>query len=126
MAGLFEGGNEPPGSLKVITDELRGLEQKAVKRGDWNPTYLRHFLFSPIILSTLSRFWFFKSHYRRPPEAADSLDRPPWNVVQRCWMASAMSTRGGPTRGRGFISERQGALGEFAEAGLVYVFCRLY
>ncbi|KAJ4438244.1 hypothetical protein ANN_14183 [Periplaneta americana] len=22
--------------------------------------------------------------YRRPPEAADSVDRPPWNVVQRC------------------------------------------
>ncbi|KAJ4439900.1 hypothetical protein ANN_08029 [Periplaneta americana] len=31
------------------------------------------------------------SLYRRPPEAADSLDRPPWNVVQRSWMASAMA-----------------------------------
>ncbi|KAJ4439991.1 hypothetical protein ANN_08122 [Periplaneta americana] len=32
-----------------------------------------------------------RSLYRRPPEAADSLDRPPWNVVKRRWMASAMA-----------------------------------
>ncbi|KAJ4449877.1 hypothetical protein ANN_01283 [Periplaneta americana] len=51
MAGICEGGNEPPGSLKAIS----------------------------------------KSHYLRPPEVADPLDRPPWNVVQRCWMASVMT-----------------------------------
>ncbi|KAJ4451041.1 hypothetical protein ANN_02477 [Periplaneta americana] len=44
------------------------------------------------------------SLYRRPPEAADYLDRPPWNVVQRCWMVSATGTRDGPTRGRSFAS----------------------
>ncbi|KAJ4434975.1 hypothetical protein ANN_23547 [Periplaneta americana] len=31
------------------------------------------------------------SLYRRPPEAADSLDRPPWNVAKRRRMASAMA-----------------------------------
>ncbi|KAJ4439902.1 hypothetical protein ANN_08031 [Periplaneta americana] len=71
MAGLCEGGNKPPGSLKAIS----------------------------------------KSLYRRPPEATGSLDRPPWNVVKRRWMASAKSTRGGPTRGRSFALDRQGGLG---------------
>ncbi|KAJ4441769.1 hypothetical protein ANN_11627 [Periplaneta americana] len=52
-----------------------------------------------------------RSLYRRPPEAAGSLDRPPWNVVKRRWMASATSTRGGPTRGRSFASHRQEGLG---------------
>ncbi|KAJ4443527.1 hypothetical protein ANN_05199 [Periplaneta americana] len=51
------------------------------------------------------------SLYRRPPEAADSLDRPPWIVVKRHWMNSATSTRGGPARGRSFASDRQGGLG---------------
>ncbi|KAJ4436972.1 hypothetical protein ANN_17104 [Periplaneta americana] len=47
---------------------------------------------------------------------------PPWNVVKRRWMASATSTRGGPTRGRSFASNRQGALGKVAEAGMVFGF----
>ncbi|KAJ4431162.1 hypothetical protein ANN_19757 [Periplaneta americana] len=59
---------------------------------------------------------------QRPPEAAGSLDRPPWNIAKRRWMASATSTRGGPTRGRSFASDRQGGLGEVAEAGRVYGF----
>ncbi|KAJ4451614.1 hypothetical protein ANN_03083 [Periplaneta americana] len=33
------------------------------------------------------------------------------NVAQRRWMASATSTRGGPTRGRNFASDRQVGLG---------------
>ncbi|KAJ4445933.1 hypothetical protein ANN_12619 [Periplaneta americana] len=53
-----------------------------------------------------------RSLYRRPYEAAGSLDRPPWNVVKRCWMASATNTRGGPTPGRSFASDRQGGLEE--------------
>ncbi|KAJ4445062.1 hypothetical protein ANN_06861 [Periplaneta americana] len=59
-----------------------------------------------------------KSLYMRPPEASGSLDRHSWSVVKRRWMASATSTRGGPTRGRSFVSDRQGALGEVAEAGM--------
>ncbi|KAJ4438660.1 hypothetical protein ANN_14607 [Periplaneta americana] len=48
-----------------------------------------------------------RSLYKRPPEATGSLDRPPWNVTTRRWMASAMNTRGGPTRGRSFASDRR-------------------
>ncbi|KAJ4448335.1 hypothetical protein ANN_10350 [Periplaneta americana] len=66
--------------------------------------------------------WSKKSLYRRFPEATGYLDRPPWNVVKRRWMASTTSTRGGPTRGRSFALDRQGALGEVAEAGMVYGF----
>ncbi|KAJ4442798.1 hypothetical protein ANN_04391 [Periplaneta americana] len=40
-----------------------------------------------------------RSFYRRPPGTAGSLDRPLCNVAKRRWMASATSTRGGPTRG---------------------------
>ncbi|KAJ4435060.1 hypothetical protein ANN_23634, partial [Periplaneta americana] len=32
------------------------------------------------------------SLYRQPSESTGSLDRPPWNVVKRRWMASATST----------------------------------
>ncbi|KAJ4443595.1 hypothetical protein ANN_05269 [Periplaneta americana] len=52
-----------------------------------------------------------KSLYRRPYGTTVSLYRPPWNVAKRRWMASATSTRGGPTRGRSFASDRQGGLG---------------
>ncbi|KAJ4444243.1 hypothetical protein ANN_06034 [Periplaneta americana] len=48
---------------------------------------------------------------RRPPGTTGSLNRPPWNVFKRRWMASATSTRDGPTRGRSFASDRQGGLG---------------
>ncbi|KAJ4426809.1 hypothetical protein ANN_26608 [Periplaneta americana] len=59
------------------------------------------------------------SLYRRPPEAADSLDQPSWNEVQRCWMASAMAPEA-DLLGRG-VSPRtdRGALGECAEAGMI-------
>ncbi|KAJ4439724.1 hypothetical protein ANN_07852 [Periplaneta americana] len=93
-------------------------EYQVTLSGDWNPTHFRHFLSSPIILSSSSRFWFFRSLYRRPPETTGSLDRPPWNVVKRRCMASATSTRGGPTRGRSFASDRQRVLGEVSEAGM--------
>ncbi|KAJ4444761.1 hypothetical protein ANN_06558 [Periplaneta americana] len=59
-----------------------------------------------------------KSLYRRPSEAADSLDRPPWNVVKRRWMASAMAPEA-DLRGGGVSPwTNRGALGEFAEAGM--------
>ncbi|KAJ4427443.1 hypothetical protein ANN_25066 [Periplaneta americana] len=45
------------------------------------------------------------SLYRRPPETTGSLDQSPWNVAKRRWMASAMSTRGRPTRRRSFASD---------------------
>ncbi|KAJ4439986.1 hypothetical protein ANN_08117 [Periplaneta americana] len=65
------------------------------------------------------------SLYRRPPEAADSLDRPPWNVVQRWWMASAMAPEA-DLLGGGFRLVPTGGLGEFAESGMVaYGSCRL-
>ncbi|KAJ4432186.1 hypothetical protein ANN_20802 [Periplaneta americana] len=68
---------------------------------------------------------FRRSLYRRPPEAADSLDRPPWNIVKRRWMTSAMAPEA-DLLGRG-VSPRtdRGSLGEFAEAGMVYGFSRL-
>ncbi|KAJ4432456.1 hypothetical protein ANN_21075 [Periplaneta americana] len=62
-----------------------------------------------------------RSLYRRPPEAADSLDRPPWNVVQRCWMASAMAPEA-DLLGEGVSPQTdRGALGEVAEAGMINV-----
>ncbi|KAJ4451612.1 hypothetical protein ANN_03081 [Periplaneta americana] len=60
--------------------------------------------------------------------AADSLDRPPWNVVQRCWMASAMTPEADLLWGRVSPRTDRGALGEFTEEGIVlivYGFCRL-
>ncbi|KAJ4449092.1 hypothetical protein ANN_00487 [Periplaneta americana] len=62
-----------------------------------------------------------RSLYRRPPEAADSLVRSPWNVVKRRWMASAMAP-GADLLGGG-ISPRtdRGALGEFSEAGMLLI-----
>ncbi|KAJ4433241.1 hypothetical protein ANN_15500 [Periplaneta americana] len=60
-----------------------------------------------------------RSLYRRCPEAADSLDRPPWMlVVQRCWMASAMAPEADLLEG-GVSPRTDGGLGEFAEAGMV-------
>ncbi|KAJ4432578.1 hypothetical protein ANN_21201 [Periplaneta americana] len=73
MAGLSEGGNEPAGSLKAICKYVSLCNEKVI---------------------SVSYIWTRKkrrSLYRRLPKAADSLDRPPWNVVQRCWMASAMA-----------------------------------
>ncbi|KAJ4449574.1 hypothetical protein ANN_00976 [Periplaneta americana] len=61
-----------------------------------------------------------KSFYRRPPEAADSLVRPPWNVVQQCWMASAMAPEADLQGGAVSPRTDMGALGEFADAGMVY------
>ncbi|KAJ4441567.1 hypothetical protein ANN_11423 [Periplaneta americana] len=55
---------------------------------------------------------------RSPPEAADSLDRPPWNVVQRCWMASAMAPEADLLGGGVSPRADRGALGEFSEAGM--------
>ncbi|KAJ4433240.1 hypothetical protein ANN_15499 [Periplaneta americana] len=51
-----------------------------------------------------------------PPGTTDSLDRPPWNVAKRRWMASATSTRGRPSRGRSFASDRQGSLGRICRS----------
>ncbi|KAJ4446706.1 hypothetical protein ANN_13403 [Periplaneta americana] len=85
MAGLCEGGNEPPGSLKAS-----------------------------------------KSLYRRPPGTTGSLDRSPWNVARRRWMAPATSTRGGPTRGEEFHLGPTGGLGEVAEAGMIATIYTLY
>ncbi|KAJ4433690.1 hypothetical protein ANN_16001 [Periplaneta americana] len=52
------------------------------------------------------------------PEAADSLDQPPWNVVQRCWMASAMAPEADLVGGGVSPRTNREALGEFAEAGM--------
>ncbi|XP_069691895.1 uncharacterized protein [Periplaneta americana] len=66
-----------------------------------------------------------ESLYRRPPKAANSLDRPPWNVVQRCWMASAMALEADLLGGGVSPRTYRRGLGEVAEAGMVYAFCRL-
>ncbi|KAJ4450346.1 hypothetical protein ANN_01766 [Periplaneta americana] len=68
-----------------------------------------------------------RSLYRRPPESADSLDRPPWNVrvVQRCWMTSAMALEADLLGGRVSSRTDRMALEEFSEAGMIYRFCRL-
>ncbi|KAJ4434665.1 hypothetical protein ANN_23232 [Periplaneta americana] len=101
MAGLCEGGNEPPGSLKASKINDNGAYQPSGR--------MRPLIRSPNGPPTPPPL----SLYRRPSEAADSLDRPPWYVVKRCWMASAMA------------AEADGALEEFAEAGMMYGFCRL-
>ncbi|KAJ4433333.1 hypothetical protein ANN_15592 [Periplaneta americana] len=59
-----------------------------------------------------------RSLYRRPPEAADCLDRPPWNVVKRCWIASAMAPEADLFGGGVSPRTDRGTLGEFAEAGM--------
>ncbi|KAJ4441530.1 hypothetical protein ANN_11386 [Periplaneta americana] len=64
------------------------------------------------------------SLYRRPPEAADSLDRPPWNVVKRRWMASAMAPEADLLGVEVSPRTDRGALGEFAEAGMRQYFHR--
>ncbi|KAJ4447800.1 hypothetical protein ANN_09808 [Periplaneta americana] len=51
------------------------------------------------------------SFYRRPPMTTGSLDRPPWNVAKRHWMASAMAPETDLFGGRSFASDRQGSLG---------------
>ncbi|KAJ4432156.1 hypothetical protein ANN_20772 [Periplaneta americana] len=56
--------------------------------------------------------------YRRPPEAADSLDRPPWNVAKRRWMASAMAPEADLLGGGVSPRTDREALGEVAEAGM--------
>ncbi|KAJ4443977.1 hypothetical protein ANN_05766 [Periplaneta americana] len=59
------------------------------------------------------------------PEAADTLDRPPLNIVERRWMASAMAPEA-DLLGEG-VSPRTDrvAFEKFADAGIVYRFCRL-
>ncbi|XP_069669419.1 uncharacterized protein [Periplaneta americana] len=51
-----------------------------------------------------------------PPEAADSLDRPPWMAMLDCF---CNGTRGGPTRGGVSPRTDRGALGEIVEAGMI-------
>ncbi|KAJ4441496.1 hypothetical protein ANN_11352 [Periplaneta americana] len=58
------------------------------------------------------------SVYRRPPVTTDSLDRPPWNVVKRRWMASAMAPEADLLGGGVSPRTDRGALGEVAEAGM--------
>ncbi|KAJ4435838.1 hypothetical protein ANN_18457 [Periplaneta americana] len=67
----------------------------------------------------------YGSLYRRPPEAVDSLVGSPWNVVQRCWMASAMAPEADLLGGGVSPRTNRGALGEVAGAGMIYGFCRL-
>ncbi|KAJ4427513.1 hypothetical protein ANN_25161 [Periplaneta americana] len=59
-----------------------------------------------------------RSLYRRPPEAADSLDWPLWNLVKQHWMASVMASeadllgeefRLGPKGGLGRICRSRNA-----------------
>ncbi|KAJ4452021.1 hypothetical protein ANN_03535 [Periplaneta americana] len=57
----------------------------------------------------------------RSQEAADFLDRPPWNVVQRRWMASAMAPEADLLGGGVSPRTDRGALGEFAEAGMPWL-----
>ncbi|KAJ4426998.1 hypothetical protein ANN_26797 [Periplaneta americana] len=87
MAGLCEGSNEPPGSLKAS----KGVGGKL------------------ITLPAAS-------------EAPDSLDRPPLNVVPRCWMASAMDLLGGGVS----LRTDRGVFGVVAQARIAYgsVGCR--
>ncbi|KAJ4428782.1 hypothetical protein ANN_25775 [Periplaneta americana] len=66
-----------------------------------------------------------KSLYRRPPEAADSLDRPPWIVVKRRWMASAMATEADVLGGGVSPRTDRGALGEIAKQEWYMDFCWL-
>ncbi|KAJ4427228.1 hypothetical protein ANN_24845 [Periplaneta americana] len=57
--------------------------------------------------------------YRRPSEAADSLDQPPWNVVQRRWMASTMASEVDLLGGGVSPQTDRGVLKEFAEAEMM-------
>ncbi|KAJ4432310.1 hypothetical protein ANN_20929 [Periplaneta americana] len=50
MAGLCEGGNEPPGSLKASKFFDRRLDEKSLKKGDIKPAVKRPELVSRIRL----------------------------------------------------------------------------
>ncbi|KAJ4446563.1 hypothetical protein ANN_13260 [Periplaneta americana] len=73
-------------------DDGRAITVNSVRYFAMMETFVAH------ELQNFPQITWLQSLYRRPPEAAGSLDRPPWNVVKRRWMASATSTRGGPTR----------------------------
>ncbi|KAJ4451230.1 hypothetical protein ANN_02690 [Periplaneta americana] len=143
MAGLCEGGNEPPGSLKASNFEVCHVNfTTAQSISNWRrssngvhlsrvlTTFLDH---SPqlksagaaeITITSVHGFQFsdscvvctfvrdlVPSLYRGPPEAADSLDRPPWNVVQRCWMVRAMAPQADLLRGGVSPRTDRGGLG---------------
>ncbi|KAJ4444293.1 hypothetical protein ANN_06085 [Periplaneta americana] len=57
-----------------------------------------------------------QSLYERPPEATGSLDRPPWNVVQRCWMVSAMAPEADLLGGGASLRTDRGAFGGISQS----------
>ncbi|KAJ4435923.1 hypothetical protein ANN_18545 [Periplaneta americana] len=111
MAGLCEGGNEPPGSLK--TSNRMGQEGKEGRDRDGLMEWMvmRELLGIPIVEPTV--------RFEMDDQEANNVND---ERIQRRWMAFATSTRGGPTLGRSFASDRQGGLGEVAEAEMVYGF----
>ncbi|KAJ4437902.1 hypothetical protein ANN_13841 [Periplaneta americana] len=168
MAGLCEGGNEPPGSLKAnksVHNVEGGCQQTRQTHRIWERVkksmmgrseacirahigHFEHFLLKLKHFEENNRQdrYPYADKPDRPPwkckldectftrevrslylpsKAADSLDRPPWNVVQRCWMASAMAPEADLVWGGVSPRTDRGVLGEFAEAGIVYGFCRL-
>ncbi|KAJ4437022.1 hypothetical protein ANN_17155 [Periplaneta americana] len=80
MPDLCEDGNEPPGFLKAISKSAFATCAYPNPR-PFSPTKVSWDSRDYQSFSSVTRTWFvFLLLYRRPSEAAGSLDRPSWIV----------------------------------------------